>query len=777
MPKLTDRQSRGDWEENPAVTRTALQSAVEWAAQGRPVLPLYAAKPGGRACTCGRTNCKSPGKHPTWGGGTADAVADISRIETLGKANPRLNWGMTLENVLVVDIDVADGKTGEDTWAATCSENHYPTQPNTHTVLTGRGGRQLYFRLPDGFDGKFPAKLGQDVDFKTGAKSFVVLPGSVTRGTYQVIVDAPMAPAPEWLLARQKSAVGGRVTGTGAVGQDRPRQFTSAEAWAYIKPIIDTWKEAVNGERHDAAGRAIACLWHFIGDDGLFTNEAAYEYFVEHAPSGVDQEHLDKAAAELIDPEYVISSGDRWKATIVAQLASDPEIADAVGFNGSANARQMVLRHGSQLRYTRATGWLVWDGHRWASDELDHASRCAQATAKALLKEAADIVEDDKRKQHLNWANQSLFLRGIEEMTKLARTQPEVRVPSAKLDSNPTLFNTPSGTLDLRTGAVAAHRQSDLITKMAGATLGSHPSPAWVQFLAQILPDPEVRLWVQKLFGVALLGEVREHVMPIFIGSGGNGKGTLRDAVKYAFGEYAIEVGQELLMQTKHQRHAAFKMRLRGARLVFTSETEEGTRFNEAEMKLLTGGDEIEANLMRENPVTFVPSHTLVMLTNKEPEISGSDDALVRRIRVVPFNTRILDKDKDPMLSAKLRAEAPAILAWCWEGWQMYQREGLQPPSQITRRTAEYFEDADALQSFLDQECERGIGKRVLSSALYQAFRQFAGDDEARSQKAFTQRMRAHGMNATRERGGMVWEGISLPEGTRSYSPSQQNAF
>lgn len=775
MPKLTPRQQQGDFGPQH---RTALESAVEWAIQGRPVLPLYAARPGGRVCTCGKPKCKSPGKHPTWANGTLDATTDVTLIEKLGRANPNLNWGMTLENLVVVDIDISEGKTGEATWAALCTETHSPTQPPTYTIRTGRGGRHLVFALPPEFKGKFPAKLGDYVDIKTGVGHLVVLPGSATENTYEVLVDAPIQPAPQWLLDRQKSPIGGRVTGAGSVGQDRPRQFTAAEGWAYLAPIIETWEAAVNGERHDAAGRAIACLWHFIGDDGLFTNETAYDYFVEHAPPGVDQEHLDKAATELLDPDYVISSGDRWKATIVAQLATDPEIADAVGFNGSANARQMVLRHGSQLRYTRATGWLVWDGHRWASDELDYASRCAQATAKALLKEAADIVEDDRRKQHLNWANQSLSLRGVEEMTRLARTQPEVRVASSKLDSNPSLFNTPSGTLDLRTGAVAAHRQADLITKMSGAPLGSHPSPAWVSFLEQILPDPEVRGWVQKLFGVALLGEVREHVMPIFIGSGGNGKGTLRDAVKYAFGEYAIEVGQELLMQTKHQRHAAFKMRLRGARLVFTSETEEGTKFNEAEMKLLTGGDEIEANHMRENPITFVPSHTLVMLTNKEPEVSGADDALIRRIRVVPFNTRILDKDKDPMLSAKLRAEAPAVLAWCWEGWQMYQQAGLQPPAQITRRTEEYFEDADLLAQFLATECTKGLAQKVSSSVLFSAFQEFAGFDEIRNKNEFNRRMRAHGYSTTKVRGVMMWQGVSVAEeAIRSHSSYNQNAF
>ncbi|WP_234336632.1 DNA primase family protein, partial [Streptomyces graminis] len=184
------------------------------------------------------------------------------------------------------------------------------------------------------------------------------------------------------------------------------------------------------------------------------------------------------------------------------------------------------------------------------------------------------------------------------------------------------------------------------------------------QFIERILPDPDVRAFVQRFFGYAMLGKVTEHVMPIFTGTGANGKGTLRDAVMSAMGDYAIEVDPAILMESKHERHGAFKMRLRGARMVFCSETEQGKRFAESTMKRLTGGDPIEANLMHKNPITFDPSHALVMLTNHLPAVSGDDPAVWRRILVVPFDVVIPPEDRDGGLPDRLKKAAPAVLAW-----------------------------------------------------------------------------------------------------------------
>src|SRR5690606_21939918 len=150
---------------------------------------------------------------------------------------------------------------------------------------------------------------------------------------------------------------------------------------------------------------------------------------------------------------------------------------------------------------------------------------------------------------------------GIEGMLKLAGAMKPISAPARALDADPYLFNTPTGTVDLHEGTIRENDRDDLITKVAGGGIGDEPSNEWTKFLERLLPDPDVRAFVQRLFGYAMLGKQTEHVMPIFTGTGANGKGTLRDALMAAFGDYAIEVDPALLMESKHERHGAFKMR------------------------------------------------------------------------------------------------------------------------------------------------------------------------------------------------------------------------
>ena len=186
-----------------------------------------------------------------------------------------------------------------------------------------------------------------------------------------------------------------------------------------------------------------------------------------------------------------------------------------------------------------------------------------------------------------------------------------------------------------------------------------------------------MRAFLARTLGSALLGVVREHVLLIWYGRGANGKGTLRDAVAYALGDYAIEVPADLLLQSKHASSLApERMRLKGARVAFCSEIAEGAQLDEATMKKLTGGDPVNAKLLYRNPVQFDPSHTLVMLTNHLPKVRGDDPATWRRILAVPFDNVVPEDKRDGELPERLKAAPDAVLAWLWAGWQDYQGTG-----------------------------------------------------------------------------------------------------
>lgn len=429
-------------------------------------------------------------------------------------------------------------------------------------------------------------------------------------------------------------------------------------------------------------------------------------------------------------------------------------------------AERFIKDHGDQLRHVHGIGWHHWDGARWKLDDQRIDIEAAIATTKYALAQVASMPKSPERDALYADASKSESASGIEGMLKLAGAMRPISAPARALDADPYLFNTPAGTVDLQAGEIRSNERDDLITKVSGSPIGAEPDEEWEAFLKRILPDEDVRAFVQRLFGYAMLGKQTEHVMPIFTGTGANGKGTLRDALTAAFGDYCIEVDPALLMESKHERHGAFKMRLRGARLAFCSETEKGRKFAEATMKRLVGGDPIEANYMHKNPITFDPSHTLVMLTNHLPAVSGDDPAVWRRILVVPFDVVIPEEERDGELPERLKQAAPAVLAWCYAGWIDYQQQGLNPPDAVRVRTEQYREESDLLARFLKERTLETPHGYVRSSQLYAAWSDWCQKsgtkEEIGSTVTFAASMQARGYEKTDRKIGRVWLGLIL---------------
>jgi putative DNA primase/helicase len=399
-------------------------------------------------------------------------------------------------------------------------------------------------------------------------------------------------------------------------------------------------------------------------------------------------------------------------------------------------------------------------------DEERKDLAAAVETVKNTLR-ALSSMEGQERDDLYKDVRRSESASGLEGMLKIASSRKPISVASKALDAHPYLFNTPDGTVDLLEGSIRETRREDLITKVANGSVTEARNEEFEQFLERILPDVEVRAFVQRLIGYAMLGKVTEHVMPIFTGTGANGKGTLRDAVLNAFGDYAIEVDPALLMESKHERHGAFKMRLRGARLAFCSETEKDRKFAEATMKRLVGGDPIEANLMHKNPITFDPSHTLIMLTNHLPKVSGDDPAVWRRILVVPFDVVIPEEERDGKLPGRLKEASDAILSWAYQGWLDYQEQGLNPPEAVRVKTAEYRASSDVMQRFFDDSVQLTPHGVVRSRELFTAWSKWCHDngypaETVGTEVSFATSMGTRGFEKKRTSAGQVYRGLML---------------
>jgi putative DNA primase/helicase len=232
------------------------------------------------------------------------------------------------------------------------------------------------------------------------------------------------------------------------------------------------------------------------------------------------------------------------------------------------------------------------------------------------------------------------------------------------------------------------------------------PAPIWQAFLERIFRhDPELGPFMQRAIGYSLCGQVSAHVLLFCWGQGGNGKGALLNTVSRMLGDYAAVAPSDLLLATQSDRHPCDMAMLRGARMVTAQELAPGRAWDEPKLKSLTGGDPITARFMRQDFFTYEPQFTLLVAGNHKPSFKGVDEAIRRRVLLVPFLQVIPEAERDEHLPEKLKAEWPAILRWAIDGCLAWQREGLAPPDSARAATKDYLDAEDLLGQWLEERC------------------------------------------------------------------------
>jgi len=434
------------------------------------------------------------------------------------------------------------------------------------------------------------------------------------------------------------------------------------------------------------------------------------------------------------------------------------------------HARRFAAAFGDRFRYVHAwRQWLVFDGRRYTPDDSGEALRCAGELARALLQQAVRVGDTGERKAALQAAQRAETARGIAAILTLAAAEPPIAARADDFDADPQLLNCANGVLDLRTLHLQPHRPDLLVTKVTRAAyLPDAPAPAFTAFLDRIQPDPSMRAYLARYFGHALSGEVREHVLGVFHGTGSNGKSTLVETMLAALGDYAITTDPGLLID-RGDVHPTGVADLFRRRLAVTHETDAGRRLAEGTVKRLTGGDRIKARRMKEDFWEFEPSHTVVMVTNHRPVVRGDDEGIWRRVRLIPFEVVVSAAEQDPDLRARLAAEIDGVLAWAVAGYSDWQANGLSEPERVVTATADYRHDSDALGRFLDEQCLVMAAAHVQSSALFSAWTAWARIEgiEPGSNKALTRALidRGHEPPVRTNRGAM-WRGIGLTTDT-----------
>ncbi len=485
-------------------------------------------------------------------------------------------------------------------------------------------------------------------------------------------------------------------------------------------------------------------------------------------------------------------------------------VLDCLKANELGDGMLFAALHKDRIVYAKnSQQWFVWDRHCWKRDDLDEAVSavervaCRYADEIPILKQeindayALGDAEGETVKRRNNKTIGDIYSRvgrlrkreGRNNCLLFAHTNPanQLAITGREFDLDPWLLAAPNGVVNLKTGELEDGVPADYVSKRTMAPFYGIGVKAakniWTETLEQIYDgDTELIAYLQRLLGYGITGLSIEHVFPVMLGRGRNGKSLIIEAISHALGDYCGIVPAEMLLESSRQTNAAQStpelMALKGLRLAIASETDEGRRFSAARVKWLTGGDTITARgLYDRHPTQFDPTHLVILLSNHEPGAPDSDMAFWERCFLIQHRISFVNREPsgdrerraDPSLPMKLRQAGPDILAWLVEGCLEWQRIGLQPPASVIKSTAEYKEETDYIGQFLEVATIKKEGTSEGASSLYTAFiiwylGPFGGNKRwLPSQKAFGKKLRSREeYDHSKSNGLVVYHGLSL---------------
>ena len=760
---------------------TALDYALQLAGLGWHIFPCHE-KPWQRTDPRTGEVEEREGKEPYTTHGKDDATTDPGKIRTWWKRWPAALIGVYCEKsgFFAVDLDVKDGAKGLETWDIWIKESG--ETPAAVAQITPSSGYHVLFTLPQ--DLKIPSNvkiLGPGVDLRCNA---YICTGGPYRWDFSPF-EYNLGPAPDWLLEKIRHMVAKpertRTTSPGQAATTTDEKTYAAGYW------LDHYLAITSPGNRNDNGFNLATQ---LRDNGLSQSEAE-GYMMLYCGRVPGSGYTESAALASLKSAY--SQAPREPAKLPRMNApisrngrhaeptepeAPPDARDMMqstnpgpgDLTDAGNADRLVKHYGELMRWVGDWGWLMWDGARWLRDKSGLVMRFAKKTARNIYREAAEAGDDDRAKSLASWAGKSLNKTRLDAMLDLARS--EIPATPADFDADPMVLNLQNGMLDLRTGELQPHDPRQKVTKIAGTYYDPEATcPTWEAFLLRILVEKDVIDFVQRAFGYTLTGMTVEQALFFLYGTGANGKSTFIRAILDILGEYGRQAAPQFLMMG--DRHPTEIADLHGARFVATIEVEEGRRLAEVLVKQLTGGDRMKARFMRHDFFEFDPQHKIFLAANHKPVIRGTDYAIWRRIRMIPFGVTIPPAEQDPNLGDKLRAELPGILAWAVRGCLEWQRVGLAVPAKIKRATEEYQAEMDIIGQFLD---ERTITSDLISAtsgelhAAYKAWCEEYGETSvgnARFSRLLEQRgivpvKKPDGSNARDHRGRAYYQGFGL---------------
>ena len=687
--------------------------------------------------------CKGPG-----GAGCKDATSDPQLIAAYWDKWPDAQIGVSTDGLLVVDIDDGDGKVGPESLEAL--EAEHGKLPPTLCQKTPRGGRHLIYRAPESTPvGNCVGCLGKDIDVRGNGGYLVFAPSMGANGVrYQWESGSdctPIADAPDWVVEKMTEIAASRQKDARP-----PREAKVAEAF---DTILATMRGTGVGQRNDTLFRQSLVVGQMIRAGDL--PESAIDDLVDAA---MDTGLLRDEAERTVESGVSAAMSKKPKRVVI----SEDRAADA-----------FIAQYGDNVRFCHDSGWLEFseDNHVWERGKTPSVMEKIRQVCRALNADG-----------NAYFARASTY-RGV---AGIAQNDPKVFTKPEQWDAHPWLLSTPGGVVSLNGKPIECPERALHLTKTTRVAPAKGEPVKWLAFMNEVTQgDVKLQRYLWQVSGCALTGSTREHALFFVYGAGGNGKSVFLNTIENVLGDYAVRATMDVFTSSKSafDKHTTDIAMLAGARLVSLSETEEGRSWKESLVKSMTGGDKQTARFMRRDNFTFQPQFKLVVVSNNKPRIAKVDDAMRRRINIIPFNFR--PETPDLELERKLVAEYPQILNWMIEGCKDWLQNGFVKPQCVLDETAEYFAEQDLMAQWISENVEVAKEAVELGITLFNNWKEFMvskGESErflnvTRFGNEMKRVMGAHGVNKQHTELGNVYRGMRLKPDTESTPNRVQPLF
>lgn len=497
--------------------------------------------------------------------------------------------------------------------------------------------------------------------------------------------------------------------------------------------FYDSWSEADMAFANDLA------FWtnrDYHKMDSIFRKSSLYreKWDSKRGDTTYGEMTLNKAIAECINVFNPQPSDDDFNLYVLEDSTKKIE-KKYYSYDDTGNAARFVDTYGEIIRYSYVRkNWYFYNGKTWELDQEGKVKSLVDEILEKMKKEPVYVTDDMDEEEAIKLHRRHLkYSRGSNGKTNMLKeSQHLVPITPEQFDKDKHLLNVQNGYIDLKTGQLHEHDKEKYFTKIASIEYTDKiDCPLWMDFLNQIFDGNQALIkYIQRAVGYSLSGSTEEQMMFILYGNGRNGKSVFLDIITEMLGNYTTNIQPQTIMVKNLSNGANSDIaRLQGARLVTTTEPNDGMRFDEGLVKQITGGDKVTARFLYGDEFEYFPEFKLWMATNHKPIIRGTDDGIWRRMAVIPFTVQIPEHKVDKQLKYKLRREMTAILNWAVEGYQEWQRIGLAEPQIIKNQRQEYRTEMDVVELFIEECCIRKSGERAKASDLYSVYSSWAKDN------------------------------------------------